>query len=300
MMELFQKLADRIKENRPTVLVTITKTKGSTPGRTGFKILVGEEGRISGTIGGGPVEFYAINKCKEFIKGRESHSYELIQLVDRQDPKLDNSVPGVTKILLPGWCGGELELFYELFSNEKLLYIFGAGHIGEAAALLASQQGFFIELFDNRQEVLDQIPDTSCRKHLIEYPPAHFNYELKENAFVVIVTQCYKFDLPILEMILTKYPGMKYIGMIGSRLKVKKCIQYLNEKHGNKLSYDNFYAPVGIDIGGTTPAEISVSIMAEIMAVANNKEASHLRIKRSGIQKPENQNLMKNETSIYN
>lgn len=300
MIELFQILNDRIKDNKPSVLVTITKTRGSTPGRTGFKILVGEEGRICGTIGGGPVEFYVINKCKEFIKGSESHSYELIQLVDRQEPKTDDSVSGVTKIMLPAWCGGELELFFELFSNEKLVYIFGAGHIGEAVALLASQQGFFIELFDNRKDVLEQIPNLSGKKHLIEYPPASFEYELKENTFVVIVTQCYKFDLPILEMILTKYPAMKYIGMIGSKLKVKKCIQYLNEKHGNKLSYDNLYAPVGIDVGGTTPAEISVSIMAEIMAVANNKEAAHLRIKSSSIQEPENQNLIKNETGIYN
>lgn len=300
MIELFQKLTERIKENKPAVLVTITKTKGSTPGRTGFKILVDETGRVEGTIGGGPVEFHAINKCKEFLKGKESHSYEVIQLVDRQCSDKDGSASGSTKIMLPGWCGGELELFYELFSSKKLLYIFGAGHIGAAVASLASQQEFFVELFDNRKEVLDMIPDFTGRKHLIEYPPSPFSFELKEDAFVVIVTQCYKFDLPILEMILTKYPAMKYTGMIGSMLKVKKCFQYLNEKYGNKLSYENLYAPMGIDIGGTTPAEITVSIMGEIMAVANHKEASHLRIKNSIIQKPENQNLIKNETSIYN
>ncbi|NUM62753.1 MAG: XdhC family protein, partial [Ignavibacteriaceae bacterium] len=55
MMEVFQTLVERIKENKPTVLVTVTKTKGSTPGRVGFKLLVDNEGRTTGTIGGGPV-----------------------------------------------------------------------------------------------------------------------------------------------------------------------------------------------------------------------------------------------------
>lgn len=299
-MEVFQTLVERIKENKPTVLVTVTKTKGSTPGRVGFKLLVDNEGRTTGTIGGGPVEFHAIEKCKEFFNGAISSSYEVIQLVDRENPETDNSNPNFTKLLLPAWCGGELELFYELISNKKTIYIFGAGHIGEAVASLAAQQEFFPELFDNRKDVLDQMPDFSGRKHLIEYPPAPFQFELNENSFAVLVTQCYKFDLPILELLLTQYPKMKYIGMIGSKLKVKKCIHYLNEKYGSKLSYHNLYAPIGIDIGGNTPGEIAISIMAEIMAVINNKEAPHLRLNYHTIKNPDSQTVIKNETSIYN
>jgi xanthine dehydrogenase accessory factor len=298
MIELLHKLTESIKENKPAVLVTITKTKGSTPGKTGFKILADENGRIAGTIGGGPVEFYAINKCMEFIKGNEYHSYELIKLVDVEGPEIDNSIPGVTKIKLPGWCGGELELFFELFKNEKILYIFGGGHVGAEVASLASQQGYFVEIFDNRQKVLDLIPDDICKKHLIDFPPLNLNVQLKENAYVVIVTQCYRFDLPILEMMLTHSPVKKYIGMIGSKLKVKKCINYLNEKHGNKLSYENIYSPIGIDLGAETPAEIALSIMAEITAVANNRQAAHLRLK--SLTQKENKIEISNEASIYN
>src|SRR5674476_870245 len=60
MVDLFLKLSERIKENRPSILITITRTRGSTPGKTGFKILIGEEGRIAGTIGGGAVEFLSL------------------------------------------------------------------------------------------------------------------------------------------------------------------------------------------------------------------------------------------------
>src|ERR1039458_425216 len=78
MIDLFRQLSERIKENRPSILITITRTRGATPGKTGFKILIGEEGRITGTIGGGAVEFHAIDKCKELIKSDSTYYNEII------------------------------------------------------------------------------------------------------------------------------------------------------------------------------------------------------------------------------
>src|ERR1035437_3182340 len=111
MVDLFRKLSERIKENRPSILITFTRTRGATPGKTGFKILIGEEGRITGTIGGGAVEFHAIDKCKELIKSNATYYNEIIQLVDNDkgqeakvDFKKDNETPaGTTKIVLPAW-----------------------------------------------------------------------------------------------------------------------------------------------------------------------------------------------------
>ena len=87
MIDLFRQLSERIKENRPSILITITRTRGATPGKTGFKILIGEEGRITGTIGGGAVEFHAIDKCKELIKSDSTYYNEIIQLVDNDKGK---------------------------------------------------------------------------------------------------------------------------------------------------------------------------------------------------------------------
>jgi xanthine dehydrogenase accessory factor len=283
MVELFRQLTERLQENRPTVLITITNTRGATPGKTGFKILIGEEGRLTGTIGGGAVEFHAIDKCKELIKGDLLHFTEIIQLVDNDkkiDKKKDEStLLNATKIVLPAWCGGEVELFYEIYKKQKVFYIFGAGHVGAAVASLAVKHGFYVEIFDNRKEILDSLIEKSySEKHLIEYPPAAFKHVLDQNGYALLVTQSHRHDLPTLEFLLNNYPGFKYIGMIGSKLKVKECVLYLKEKYGEGISFENLYAPVGIDIGGDTPAEISLSILAELLAIINNKQASHLRL----------------------
>ena len=295
MVDLFRKLSERIRENKSSILITITKTRGATPGKTGFKILIGEEGRIAGTIGGGAVEFHAIDKCKELIKSNSSYYNEIIQLVDTdrgQGEKVnlkkesDPSLSGITKIVLPAWCGGEVELFYEIYKNQNILYIFGAGHVGAAVSDLAVRHGFYVELFDNRKDILDALPENSySQKHLTEYPPAPFNYQLDQNGYVLLVTQSHRHDLPVLDFLLKNYPGFKYIGMIGSKLKVKECVLFLKEKYGKDISFDNLYAPVGIDIGGDTPVDISLAIIAELFAVINNKQATHLRLNYSEIRK---------------
>ena len=295
MTDLFLKLSERIKENRPSILITITRTRGATPGKTGFKILIGEEGRIAGTIGGGAVEFHAIDKCKALIKSNARYFNEIIQLVDNdkgQGEKVnlkkdsDTVLNETTRIVLPAWCGGEVELFYEIYSNKNILYIFGAGHVGAAVSDLAVRQGFYVELFDNRKDILDALPENSfSQKHLTEYPPAQFSYQLDQKGSVLIVTQSHRYDLPVLDFLLNNYPSFKYIGMIGSKLKVKECILFLKEKYGKDISFDNLYAPVGIDIGGDTPSDISLAILAELFIVINNKEATHLRLNYSEIGK---------------
>ncbi|MDR3609356.1 MAG: XdhC/CoxI family protein [Ignavibacteriaceae bacterium] len=295
MFELFRKLSERIKENRPTILITITRTRGATPGKTGFKILVGEEGRVTGTIGGGAVEFHAIDKCKELIKSNTAYYNEIIQLVDNdkgQGEKInlkkeqETNSPGTTKIVLPAWCGGEVELFYEIYKAQNVLYIFGAGHVGAAVSDLAVRHGFYVEIFDNRKEILDALPEKSySQKHLIEYPPAQFTHTLDDKGYVFIVTQSHRYDLPVLEYLLNNYPSFKYIGMIGSKLKVKECVSFLKEKYGKEISLDNLYAPVGIDIGGDTPVDISLAVLAELFAVINDKQVTHLRLNYAEIGK---------------
>lgn len=284
MHQFFQTLSDRIKLNKPTVLVTIIKTRGATPGRVGFHMLVGEEGRIIGTVGGGAVEFHALNQCSEFLKGDERFLNETIVLVDDENVK-NSSGKGEVKIVLPAWCGGEVELYYELFRSDRILYIYGAGHVGAEVAALALRQGFFVEIFDDRKEILNTLPENtySC-KHLIQYPPADFNVQLNPKGYVVILTQSHKHDLPVLDYLLNQYPELKYIGMIGSTLKVKECIINLKQKYGNKFSLNNLYAPIGINIGGDTPSEIAISIVAELFSILHNKEAKHMRLNYSDIK----------------
>ncbi len=285
MSELFELLAKRIYENKASVLVTIIEMKGSTPGKAGFKMIVGEEGRIAGTVGGGGVEFYAINKCKELLQSGQTTLLETLVMKD----SLLGEKPGNLKVKknkeieINALCGGEVTLFFEVYKPAKVLYVFGAGHVGHEVIKLAKQMNFYIVVIDNRQNVLDEIPDILCNeKKYLDLPNLHTkekNYlELNADGYIVIVTHNHTNDLQVLEFLYRNYPEMKYIGMIGSKRKVREGIAYVKRKFKGKMNLENLYSPIGIDLGGDSPHEIALSIMAEIQAAAYGKEVKHLRL----------------------
>ncbi len=285
MIEVFRTLEERLKSNQASVLVTIVDMKGSTPGKTGFKMLVGSEGRIAGTVGGGGVEFYAVNKSIELLqKGDNNFSETLIM----KDSLLGNEKNNIVvksndKVEINALCGGEVTLFYEVYNSLKTIYIFGSGHVGQAVARLAKQLGYYIIIFDNRSNILEEVSEDNCnQKKLIDLPNLHLkekNYlQLDPNGYSVILTHNHSNDLQVLEFIFKNYPDMKYIGMIGSKRKVKEGLSFIKNKFNHKLNLDNLYAPIGAEIGGDSPNEIALSIIAEIQALANGKKVNHLRL----------------------
>ncbi len=285
MKEVFEVLNKRINENEASVLVTIIEMKGSTPGKAGFKMLVGENGRVAGTIGGGGVELHAINKSKELLKSNLGNLLETLVMKDT----LSGSEPGNielkhdNEIQINALCGGEVTLFYEVYKPAKIIYIFGAGHVGRAVARLAMQLNYFVSIYDNRKQILEELqPDLFNEKNLSELqtlPERSKNYlKLDIKGFAIILTHNHTNDLQVLEYIYKNYPEMNYVGMIGSKRKVKEGISYLKKKIGGTIDFKNLYSPIGIDIGGDSPDEIALSILAQIQAISNGKEVKHLRL----------------------
>ncbi|MDP3682791.1 MAG: XdhC/CoxI family protein [Ignavibacteria bacterium] len=288
MIEIFQTLQERIKENKPSVLITITEVKGSTPGRIGFKMLVGEEGRVAGTVGGGGAEYYIMKKAKKLIEENVQIFSETILMTKEKEDEEKIKVTSKDVVPMDALCGGEMKVFYEVFRYEKIMYIFGAGHVGQAVAKLARQLNFYVVFVDNRTEMLEEINDLLCNKK-IYYDFSKLaaaeksSIPLDENAFALLVTHFHAHDLDVLKYLYKYYPGMKYIGMIGSKKKVKESILKLKATLKENISLDNLYSPVGLDIGGETPNEIAVGIMAEIQSIIYKKEAKHFRLNYSEI-----------------
>ncbi len=288
MIEIFQTLQERIKENKPSVLITITEVKGSTPGRIGFKMLVGEEGRVAGTVGGGGAEYYIMKKAKKLIEENVQNFSETILMTKEKNDEEKIKVKNKDVVPMDALCGGEMKVFYEVFRYEKIMYIFGAGHVGQAVAKLAKQLNFYIVFVDNRTEMLEEINDSLCNKK-IYYDFSKLaaaektSIPLDENAFALLVTHFHAHDLDVLKYIYKFYPEMKYVGMIGSKKKVKESILKLKATLKENTSLENLYSPVGLDIGGETPNEIAIGILAEIQSIIYKKEAKHFRIKYSEI-----------------
>lgn len=282
MIEVFNALEKNIKENKYSVLVTIIDTIGSTPGKTGFKMLADAEGRIAGTVGGGSLEFYAIGKCKELIEADKNNLTESLLLRESLENEIKNEVivKDSKKVEINAICGGEVTLFYEVYKPVKSVHIFGAGHVGKAVARIAKFSKYYVTLIDDREDILEEADSSIYDKceivtfsNLSEFSSC--KVEISKECFALVVTRNHVNDLNVLEYLYKHYPDLHYIGLIGSKKKVKESVELIRKRLGHSIKFDNLYAPVGLAIGGDSPEEIALGVMAEILAISNNKNAIH-------------------------
>ena len=167
---------------------------------------------------------------------------------------------------------GEPALFVEPLARQGTVYIFGAGHVGRELAWLLDRVGFRLALFDDRMEALEaeQFP---TGVQLIQGDFGRIDLPLTESDYVVIMTAGHQGDLTILEQILPT--PVTYIGCIGSRRKAAATQKLLKEKGFTEEQISRIHSPIGLPIGGETPAEIAVSVAAELIAHRAGKETRH-------------------------
>ncbi len=148
------------------------------------------------------------------------------------------------------------------------LYIFGGGHVGLALSKVFSNLNFKIVLFDNR-EGLNTFEENrfAGEKHVVDYRRVAALVPEGFNVYVVIVTFAHKSDEQVLEQMLPK--KIKYLGLMGSDKKIQTIFNNLKAKGVDEKLFSKVHAPVGLPINSETPAEIAISIAAEIIAVKN-------------------------------
>ena len=158
-------------------------------------------------------------------------------------------------------------LFTETLQPPPLLLIVGAGHVGEQLAKVAHLIGFQVAVQDDRPEWAnrDRYPQASqiFNESITE---ALANFAKHPQLFATLVTRGYQYDLDALQALLSREVPCQYIGMIGSKKRVQQVYQAL-ETDIPKQKRTAIYAPIGLDIGALTPAEIAVSIAAELILV---------------------------------
>jgi len=150
------------------------------------------------------------------------------------------------------------------------LYIFGGGHVGLALSKVFSNLHFKIHLFDNRPG-LNTFEENlfANEKQIVDYRRVASLVPEGFNVYVVIVTYAHKSDEQVLEQMLGK--NIKYLGMMGSDKKIETIFSRLKEKGFTEEQLSKVHAPIGYPINSETPAEIAVSIAAEIIAVKNGE-----------------------------
>lgn len=162
----------------------------------------------------------------------------------------------------------EGNLFAELHAPAESLIVFGAGHIAVPLAELGVNLGFAVTVLDDRDEFAapDRFP-VQARVQTLDLTDPLNGLRIDENTFVVLVTRAHKHDFDCLRIMLSCDPQPRYIGMIGSRRRVRAAFTALLEGGVGRDALSRVRAPVGLDINAETPYEIAVSIAAEIVAV---------------------------------
>jgi xanthine dehydrogenase accessory factor len=178
----------------------------------------------------------------------------------------------------------------ELVLLNPRLCIFGGGDVSVALAPVAAQAGFSIVVIDDRPDHATAQRFPMAAVLYTSYPEAFERIQPDSNTYLLLATRGHESDLRILEWALrTEARGFspRYIGMMGKPRKVISVYQTLEQQGIPRAQLERVHAPVGLDLGALTPAEIAISIAAELIAVRRNSpHQKNKSIKLSEIPPP--------------
>ena len=251
--------ADR--ENRNYCLATVVETKGNTPRGAGSKLLVFDTGETFGSVGGGAVEKAVTEDCLALLASGGT----LLKTYSH----FNESDPAMT-------CAHNVTVFMECSAHVPHLYLCGGGHVAQAILKIAKTVGYHVSLLDTRD--LSAFGDDVTAADEIVRLESFSDIEkltLSPGAAVVVCTFSHKGDEESVLAVAGKQPA--YLGILGGKPKITGIFRSLREKGFSPEQIRAIHAPVGLDTGGEKPAEIAVSVMAEIMTVLNGKSGRPMR-----------------------
>ncbi|HPZ08613.1 MAG TPA: XdhC/CoxI family protein [Candidatus Eremiobacteraeota bacterium] len=262
---IYRELVGILNRKETAILITVIKTEGSVPNKVGAKMLLWPDGKTFGTVGGGTQEAVALKEAEKIFQSREPGLLTLDLI-----PGKPASVGSI--------CGGNLTLYLEPINMTQKLVIFGCGHVGLEVYKFAKMLDFEVTIIDDREDFANTerfpLADRIICKDFIEGVK---DIKFDSDTFVLIVTKGHAHDYVVLKSILALEDEPAYIGMIGSRKKVKTLFDQLRAEGIPHEKLSNIYSPVGLDIGGDSPAEIAISILSEIIKVKYERSGRSLR-----------------------
>lgn len=258
---LLEKLQAALHQRCRVVVATVAAVKGSVPRQAGSKMLIYPDGSLFGTIGGGKFESLVISDALALPRNGPP--------LLRTYPLHEGSPESFGAI-----CGGEVTVLLEPQQPPRRLILAGAGHCARALAALVQTCGWEVVVLDDRPGQLIGFPASAC----IAEPGAAAwiaGHVWAPDEALVLVARNFVLDQEALEAALGNR-GMGYLGMIGSRRKVQRVRAALHERGFADDAFEGLHAPIGLDLGVDHPAEIAVSIFAEILTVLNGTSGQSL------------------------
>ncbi|MHA6493427.1 xanthine dehydrogenase accessory protein XdhC [Pseudomonas borbori] len=252
-MSWISALAELQQQGQPCVLVTIIEERGSTPRNAGSKMVVTAE-RIFETIGGGHLEYRAMELAREMLSSRS------------QDTRLERFSLGAS---LGQCCGGATVLLFEPMGQPQAhIAVFGAGHVGRALVPLLASLPCKVRWIDSREnEFPEQMP--AGVEKIINEDVIDEVERMPSGSYFIVMTHNHQLDLELTAAIL-KRNDFAYYGLIGSQTKRVKFEHRLRDRGFDPALVARMRCPMGLaDVKGKLPVEIAVSIAGEVIATYN-------------------------------
>ncbi len=259
-------LVERLHADGVMALVSIDVAYGSTPREQGAMMIVMRDGSISGTIGGGALEYAAIREAVALmtkgVSGDFRHDYPL-------GPDLGQC------------CGGRVSLVTDIITRSEqqrlidrleasaddaptVLFLFGAGHVGRALTMSLAGLPFHIRWIDNRAEAFPSLVPRNAEAVLSQDPVTSLT-TAPANAFILVMTHSHALDLALIDAALRRN-DFAYIGLIGSATKRARFESRLRDAGHGPAVLERLICPIGLpDIRGKEPPVIAASVAADLL-----------------------------------
>lgn len=253
MSALSEELARISEQGGSAVLATIVEAEGNDRVQAGAKCLV-VDGKVKANTVADARILQAIVRGSVAILNDEKSKLVAIEIPD----------------------GGKLQVFFEVMLEPPKLIVVGAGHIAVPLVQIAKVLDFHVTVIDDRLLYANRERFPAADKVLVgDMAQMLKEMTLTPSCYIVLITRGHKYDEPCLREIL--HSKAKYIGMIGSKRRIKACFQrFRDEEKIAEEVIERVYAPIGLDIATETPPEIALSILAEVIKVRRGGKAASL------------------------
>lgn len=256
MQEIWRVLLEAAEAGETVALATVVGVDGSAPRATGARMVVWRDGRTFGTVGGGNFEHRVTAVAVEVLQEGRPRRYTVHLTRD-----------------LGMCCGGAMDVYVEPLVPVERLIVYGAGHVARPTAEIAALLGFEVTVVDERDELCtaERFPQATL---VCGDPVAHAaTLETNDRTYIFVTTHDHALDQRLLESLIDR--PWAWLGLIGSRAKVAKFFVRLRAAGVDEGLFARVSAPVGLDIGAETPAEIATAVAAELV-----------RVRRGAVQVP--------------
>lgn len=266
MLEFYSKVSHLLRNRNRFALITVMATSGSTPRKPGAKMILTEGGEQFFSIGGGAFEAMVLDDARGALADGETRIGEY-RFKERGEGAVGMA------------CGGRASVLIEILRGPDLLMVFGGGHVGQALIGKASSLDLEIWVVEDRPDFLDPERFPPGTRLINAGPGFEGRFPPPDrDTYVCVLTRCHRTDLCVLRRLVNEEAA--YIGVIGSRRKGLRILAQLRSEGISENFLKLIRIPIGLDLGGRSPAEIAISILAEIVQVRNRIAPREKRIRK--------------------